>query len=227
MVSVTRKTEVGPVDGTPVKRMFWSIVSDYDLKTSLCELIDNALDLWTGSKRQNPLKVRINLDVDRQLISVNDNAGGVKEAELRVLVAPGGSRNNPGAELIGIFGVGSKRAGVALGEQVEIRTRFQREQSFQIDVTKDWLESEDWELPVYRIPDIAPGTTQVDISHLRKPFSRDDVEEIRTHLAETYEWFLRNGCAIEVNDAAISPRSFENWGFPPGFAPHSAEFKVI
>ena len=90
MVSVTRKTEVGPVDGTPLKRMFWSIVSDYDLKTSLCELVDNALDLWVSSKERKPLEVRINLDVGRQLISVTDNAGGVKEAELRVLVAPGG-----------------------------------------------------------------------------------------------------------------------------------------
>jgi hypothetical protein len=33
MASVTKKTEVGPLDGTPEKRMFWSIISDYDLKT--------------------------------------------------------------------------------------------------------------------------------------------------------------------------------------------------
>ncbi len=43
---VTRKTEIGPVNGTPDKRLYWSIISDYDLHTGLCELIDNALDLW-------------------------------------------------------------------------------------------------------------------------------------------------------------------------------------
>src|SRR6266568_1042695 len=157
MDTVTRKTEIGPIDGTPLKRMFWSIISDYDLKTALCELVDNALD------------------IARQLILVKDNAGGLKQDELRLLVAPGGSRNEPTAELIGIFGVGSKRAGIALGEHVVIKTRFREEQSCQIDITPEWLQTDDWQLPAYAIPDIEPATTQVDISHLRKPFSQLDV----------------------------------------------------
>jgi sensor histidine kinase regulating citrate/malate metabolism len=107
----TRKTEVTPVDGTPVKRMFWSIISDYDLQTGLCELVDNALDLWTVGDRKKPLTIKVSLDVDRQLIAVRDNAGGIKRGELHLLIAPGGSRNDPDAELIGIFGVGaSERA---------------------------------------------------------------------------------------------------------------------
>src|SRR6266849_8130396 len=114
MDMITRKTEIEPIDGTPVKRMFWSIISDYNLKTGLCELVDNALDLWVQGNRTKPLAISINLDVDRQLISVKDDAGGVRRDELRLLVAPGESRNEPGAELIGIFGVGSKRAGIAL-----------------------------------------------------------------------------------------------------------------
>src|SRR5690348_17101773 len=38
IATVTKKTEIGPVDGTPDKRMYWSIISDYGLKTGLCEL---------------------------------------------------------------------------------------------------------------------------------------------------------------------------------------------
>jgi HSP90 family molecular chaperone len=72
------------------------------------------------------LSVAITLDAERQLIAVEDNAGGVKQEELRLLIAPGGSRNDPDAELIGIFGVGGKRASIALGEHVEIRTRCKR-----------------------------------------------------------------------------------------------------
>jgi HSP90 family molecular chaperone len=123
---VARKTEIGPIDGTPVKRMFWSIISNYDLRTGLCELVDNAIDLWTLAGRQRSLSVAITLDAERQLIAVEDNAGGVKQEELRLLIAPGGSRNDPDAELIGIFGVGGKRASIALGEHVEIRTRYKR-----------------------------------------------------------------------------------------------------
>src|SRR6266568_4961257 len=226
MDTVTRKTEIGPIDGTPLKRMFWSIISDYDLKTALCELVDNALDIWMHNKRVKPLKVEITLDIARQLILVKDNAGGLKQDELRLLVAPGGSRNEPTAELIGIFGVGSKRAGIALGEHVVIKTRFREEQSCQIDITPEWLQTDDWQLPAYAIPDIEPATTQVDISHLRKPFSQLDVDEILVHLGETYDWFLRQGCRIEVNGVSVAPRNFETWAFPPEFSPRSAAFKI-
>jgi len=106
--------------------MFWSIIGDFNLKTGLCDLVDNALDLWMPANRRDPLAISINLDVGRQLISVKDNSGGAKRDELRLLVAPRGSRNDPGAELIGIFGVGSKRAGIALAEQVVIKTRVAR-----------------------------------------------------------------------------------------------------
>lgn len=36
------KREVITLDGTPDKRLYWSIISDYDIQTALCELIDNA-----------------------------------------------------------------------------------------------------------------------------------------------------------------------------------------
>src|SRR6266853_3579585 len=118
-MAVTRKSEIGPIDGTPDKRMFWSIISDYDLKTGVCELVDNALDSWIIGGQKKPLNVQIILDPNRQLISVTEDAGVVKQDELRMLLAPGGSVNDPYAEVISGFGFGSKRAGVALGERVQ------------------------------------------------------------------------------------------------------------
>lgn len=115
MNTVTLKTEIGPLDGTPDKRMFWSIISDYDLKTGLCELIDNAIDSWSLHGKKSLLHLKVELDVSRQLISVIDDAGGVKRDQLRMLLAPGGSVNDPNAAVIGIFGVGGKRGGIALG----------------------------------------------------------------------------------------------------------------
>jgi hypothetical protein len=225
-VGVIRKTEIDPVDGTPLKRMFWSIISDYNLKTALCELVDNALDIWLRLGRQGSPKIEIFLDADRQLISVQDNAGGVKYEDLKVLVAPGGSKNDPAVELIGIFGVGSKRAGIALGEQVQIRTRFHSERSLELDITKDWLSSDDWELAAYEIPHIEPSTTRIDISHLRKPLLKTDIGDLRVHLGETYSWFLRNGCSIEVNEIPIDPLTFDDWSFPPDFPPRSCSFNI-
>lgn len=223
---VARKTEIGPIDGTPDKRMFWSSITDYDLKTGLCELVDNAIDLWMMEGHKRPLKIDITLDPDRQLIVVHDNAGGIKHDELRLFIAPGGSRNDPDSEVIGIFGVGGKRADIALGEHVEIKTRHKKAQTYQIDITKDWLEVEGWEIPAYAIPDIAPGTTSVEISQLRKPFSQEQVDEIIAHLGETYAWFISEGCKLTVNTDDILPAVFSNWAYPGGFSPRNAAFKV-
>lgn len=78
MSDVSQKTEVGSLNGIPEKRVFWSIMSDYDLRTGLCELIDNVLDIWVHAKPRLPLEVQLSLDAERQLISIRDNAGGVK-----------------------------------------------------------------------------------------------------------------------------------------------------
>ncbi|SEI21932.1 ATP-binding protein [Tardiphaga sp. OK245] len=226
MAGVFRKTEIEPIDGTPVKRMFWSIISDYNLKTALSELVDNALDVWMRNGATVTPKIEITLDPDRQLISVIDNAGGVGHDDLKLLVAPGGSKNDPNAERIGIFGVGSKRAGIALGEQVEIRTRLRSERSLELDITKEWLESEDWELAAYEIPEIAPSTTQIDISRLRRPFIKTDIGDLRAHIGETYGWFIDRGCSIEVNEVATGSENFEQWAYPPNFPPRVASFEA-
>jgi len=216
---VSRKREAGTIDGTPSKRLFWSIISDYDLQTALCELIDNAIDLWTQGERKRHLDIGIDLDPEGQLVSVHDNAGGIRAEELRLLVAPGGSRNDPNAVLIGIFGVGGKRASVALGEHVEIRTRYQNGATHEVDITKDWLATDDWDLAEYQVPDISPGSTTVDISRLRRPIHHSDIPTIRENLGETYSWFLHQGCTITLNERAITAHDFTTWAYPPGFAP--------
>lgn len=224
MKVVRQKRQLGTLDGTPDKRMYWSIISDYDLKSSICELIDNAIDLWTERKSAKDLEIILALDIDRQLIQIVDTAGGVREEDLRLLVAPGASSNSPDAETIGIFGVGSKRAVVALAETVAIRTRYAKSMSFQIDISKDWLESEDWEIPHFEIPEIDEGSTKIDLSALRKSLVIEDVEELSQHLEVTYAKFLRSGVNISLNGVEAKAQSFENWAFPKGFEPRKASF---
>ncbi len=226
MAGVTSKRELQRIDGTPKKRTFMSIISDYHLRISLCELIDNALDLWKHNAKPAGLKVDITLDPSRQIIAVRDNAGGVKQKDLELLIAPGATRSEPDDEIIGTFGVGGKRAGVALGEHVEIRTHAKGSKSIQLDITNDWIESEDWELTAYEIPPIPIGTTSVEISKLRQPFTQEDVDEMREHFGETYKWFIDEGCEITLNGAPIKAISHESWAYPPGFAPRRMAFDV-
>ena len=67
--------------GTPEKRLYWSIISDYDIKTGICELIDNAIDLWMATKPRPALAIDLIFDAERQLIQIKDTAGGVKEED--------------------------------------------------------------------------------------------------------------------------------------------------
>jgi hypothetical protein len=226
MPDVERKTEIAPLNATPEKRSFWSIISDYDLKTGICELIDNAIDIWTVSKRSTKLLINVELDLDRQLLMITDNAGGVKHEDLRVLVTPGGSKNSPDGSTIGIFGVGSKRAVIALGESVSLKTHHRDDQSYQIDLSREWMESPSWDLAAYQIPNIEPGTTKVELSALRRIFLEQDVQLLRTHFAEIYSYFLANGCTIIVNGEPIAAACFNSWAFPPNYQPQQATFVI-
>ena len=226
MSEVTTKTDAGTLDGTPEKRLFWSIISDYDLKTAICELVDNSIDVWMGKKPRGEIRIHINIETDRQLISISDNSGGVPESDLQFLIAPGASRNDPNSETIGIFGVGSKRAVVALAENVIIKTRYGNGPSFQIDITNDWLESPDWEIPHYRIPQIRESSTSIDLSALRIQVRDKDVTDLITHLGEVYSWFLQiDGCSILVNETEIEPIEFEDWAFPSDHPPRQILFE--
>jgi Histidine kinase-, DNA gyrase B-, and HSP90-like ATPase len=227
MSQPTQKREAGLLNATPEKRMYWSIISDYDIKTGICELVDNAIDIWMREEAQRDLLVELTLDAERQLIQIKDNAGGVKEENLRLLVAPGASLNSPDAETIGIFGVGSKRAVVALAETVTIRTRHWRDKSFQIDIGKEWLESEDWQIPHFEIPAVAKGATIVDLSALRKTFDELLVKDLITHFGQTYAWFLKKGnFEVRVNGVSVTPVDFDAWAFPRGFEPRRAILRV-
>jgi hypothetical protein len=209
------KEQRGTLDGTPDKRLFWSIISDYNIPTALCELVDNAVDRWWQSKDEHPLAVSLSLDADRQLISVEDNAGGVSPGDLRYLVAPGGSNNDPCAEMIGVFGVGSKRAAMALAESVAIRTRHGTGPTFQVEITKEWAETDDWEMPYYEVSSGPEGVTAVSMSSLRKQLTPAIVDGLTAHLGSTYSTFLMSGgFTLRVNGGPVSAIGFDTWAYP-------------
>ncbi len=147
------------------------------------------------------------------------------EENLPNLIAPGASRNDPSGETIGIFGVGSKRAVVALAEDICIKTRHGDGPAFQIDINNDWLESPEWEIPHYRIPAINPSTTSIRLSALRMRISDLDVDELMAHVAEVYAWFLAiDDCNVSINDILAQPREFDTWAYPDQNPPREARF---
>lgn len=216
------KAALKPIDATPSKRLYLSIIADYDVNKAICELIDNALDIWVLSGRKANLKVEILLDKNQQRIQVVDNAGGIEKEDLHLVVAPGFTGNPEHQEIIGIFGVGTKRAVVALAQEVRIRTRRKAE-TYQVEFNDDWIkDSDDWNLPAFRVDNIRRGTTEIELTKLRKQITDETISHLTDHLSRTYAKFLRpRKLTITVNSTALKPITFDNWAYPPGYEPRA------
>jgi len=214
------KKEIDNLNATPSKRLFLSIIADYDLNKSVCELVDNGLDVWVRGGRAHDITIRITLDKVQQTITVEDNAGGLAKSELRYIVGPGQTGTSPTDETIGIFGVGTKRAVVALAQDIRIKTRHGKEKTYQIDFNDDWLKDDDWTLPVYEVDEIPFGTTVVQLQKLRIHIDDHLIEQLNDHLSTAYAMFLSSTrVTLLFNNQKMRPRFFTNWAYPPGYPP--------
>lgn len=77
---------------------------------------------------------------------MRDNAGGVSKDQIELLISPGASRDDVEHLFIGNFGVGGKRAGVALGQRVEVSTRHQSNETYRFVLSDDWLSTDTWDV---------------------------------------------------------------------------------
>ena len=210
-------------DVTPEKRLFLSVISEYDLNKGICELVDNAIDLWTKNNRTG-LHIKLTLDFNRQTISVEDNAGGVEAADLSLLFSPGRTTNEISDNVIGYFGVGIKRAVVALAEDVTIKTRYGRKETCIIHFDDEWINDDpEWKLK-YDISnkDLSANTTLIELFKLRVPLTVDDINSLKMHLSEVYGELIKAGLKILVNVETLGSITFDNsWTYPADYAPAS------
>ncbi len=214
------KKQIEIIDAVPNKRLFLSIIADYDLNRSVCELIDNALDIWVKSNSENVLNVVIIPNIDQQTLDVTDNAGGVEKSELSVMVSPGQTGNKPTEEIIGIFGVGTKRAVVALAQDITITTRYKNNNTYQLEFDETWIQDEKWQLPVYEVDNIPEGTTIIKLQRLRFQITEKAISQLKEHLRVTYAKFLYNSkIGIFLDSDKLTPKLFEEWAYPPKYPP--------
>lgn len=183
--------------------------------------MDNVLDIWQIQGKSRQLSVDIALDTTQQMIRFEDNAGGVDEDDLSLLVAPGYTKIDEKMESIGYFGVGTKRAIVALSQDARIITRPRRSKmTFLIEVEESWLKNDDWYLPYYETDDIDEGHTILELKSLRKALNVGVIEQLKEHLSTTYALFLDDKqLTVKVNGVQLRPIDLENWAYPPDFEP--------
>ncbi|MDN3548921.1 ATP-binding protein [Mucilaginibacter aquaedulcis] len=221
------KQKIKDVEASPSKRIYHSIIADYHLDIALCELIDNALDNWKYSGKKQKLTVKIDLDYSRQIIQISDDSGGLKEDEIQLIVSPGYSKNIGDDLSIGFFGVGSKRAVVALAEEIKIFTRFKKEKTLYVEINDSWISDSSWDVEVFQVDNIAENSTLIELVKLRSPLVEDNHAEAVNHLGATYSQFLINeDFEIILNDRTVDPITFESWSFPLGFEPTNFSGKI-
>lgn len=214
------KKQIGVLNAVPSKRLFLSIIADYDLNKSICELIDNAFDMWTRNRRSGPVNIAVTLDRHENRIVVEDDAGGIEKDNLTFIVGPGQSGSNATDDTIGIFGVGTKRAVVALAKDVRITTRVQGGNTYQIEFDEKWIDEEEWALPLFQVADMQEGTTRVELARLRVGIDPEEERLLRGHLGATYAKFLTMPeVGLTLNGERIEPRFFNQWSYPPKFEP--------
>jgi len=216
------------IDVTPEKRIYLSVISEYDLLKGVCELVDNAIDFGRRNNKAN-LEIKISIDTTRQTISIEDNAGGVPASELGLLFSPGRTTNEISDSSIGYFGVGAKRAVIALAQDVTIRTRFKGKETCKINFDDDWInEVVEWQLSYdIETKNIGIGTTKIELFKLRTPVKEEIVDSLKIHLGEVYALFIDNGVAILVNRVKIPQILFDkDWTYPNPYQPTLFSDKV-
>jgi hypothetical protein len=209
------------INATPEKRVYLSIITEYDLKRSICELIDNAIDLWSKNKRAD-VEITIVADEQQRSISIEDNAGGIEESKLDHVVSPGKTSNDIHDDLIGYFGVGSKRAVVALAQDIAIHSRFEHEKPFVVKFDEDWIENDDsWYLPYAESTRLLrPYSTLIELNRLRIHLTLESISELKVHLGEVYAKFIDRGAVIRVNGDLLTGTGFDDdWSYPPELFP--------
>ncbi len=222
------KRKAGVLDTTPYKRIVLSIVSDYDLTKSICELVDNALDLWTKGNKTKKLVISIDFDLTQKTICIQDNAGGIQEGELEFLVSPGATTNKMDDSTIGIFGVGTKRAVIALSEDVKITSRYKKKQTFAIEFDKHWLNEETWNLDYFTVDQIPEGSTKIELQKLRFEIDDEIIKNLSDSLSSIYAHFLQDkSMEMRVGKVKLDPQLYENWAFPPSYEPRRFKGKFL
>ncbi len=198
------------------------------MKKGILELVDNSIDEWRLRKRPT-LKVELRFDVNKKELSYEDDAGGIKEENLNMVIQPGGTTRRPDEISIGEFGLGLKRGIVALSREAEVVSRFEHKGTFKIKVDEPWKASKSWHIPKFKTtPELQPGRTFINITKMKFDINLEAVAEVRQALGETYGLLLSNNVfTIWVDGEQIQPITFDHdWAYPPE-GRHPREYKFF
>jgi hypothetical protein len=218
------------VNARPTKKFFIDMLTaDIPLEDAILDLVDNSIDAlsrWRNIDLSDNLLLgientpsqepaNISIEITEKYIEITDDCGGISRADAIDHVFRIGRVIPAEHLLIGVYGIGMKRAIFKIGNTFRLTSRTQ-DDVFTVELPDidEWAEddSPDWNIP---IKDGAPAKsiktpgTQLRISELREPIRRRIKEgtllaSLRTALERTYFLFLDRFVTVTLNRQKVT-----------------------
>jgi len=205
---------------TPTKRFFVEMFTrDVELDEAILDLLDNCVDgvlRLRGYKpdAESPYRgCHAHLKFSAKEFSITDNCGGIPDEIVDTafrLGRPFGMKEDKTLPMVGVYGIGMKRAIFKLGRECTVISRTKKS-GFSVTFPQDWFTTEDkWELPIKRLPGDAknPGTT-VTVRHLLPAIASafgsptGFVAEFRAAVSQYYSVLMEKGFEVKVNGSLV------------------------
>ena len=235
MHQTVRGEKLRDINAVPAKEILKNKARVCPPISAICEVMDNIFDNYeeNGSAHDLSISIILKSEGDGE-ISIAENSGGIRESKLEPLVRLGVPYHAAKGS-IGTWGEGFKVAAFSLGSEVEVITHFPTEQPVSVHFDENWLNTSDWNVPVYSASGDAPrrGST---VFRIRRLTRKIDWTEIMRELSVIYghkiQAIIDAGKHVHIDfdvDGArtpirarplASPKNLrERLAYPPDFSP--------
>jgi hypothetical protein len=200
---------------------------DYEVWYALSEFVDNSLHSFLNSKNELEkigihncsVKMSIIEEDGKEVISINDNAGGIHENDFERLLSIGIQKERSEVQL-SEFGMGMKTAAIWLGKIIEIETKhYLSDKSFLITININKLGTDD-EVTIKEVVNSSnlKGYTKIKIKDLNRSFTKKNtLEKIQRSLASIYKKFIEKSILkIVFTDLELEPEFIKLETHPDG-----------
>ena len=210
------------VDASPVKSFFVSMLTrDIKLEEAILDLLDNCVDgilrSAGGTSAESYDGFGAEITFDSSSFSITDNCGGIPwdlhDYAFRMGRSPDRPEDAPG--LVGVYGIGMKRAIFKIGKKCLISTRHGADQ-YEVEITPNWLVDEtQWRIPVRESDRTSNDDgTEIVIGDLNEGIDKTFGEsaasfksELTRLIATHYAYIIDKGFRVTINGDVVSPRT--------------------
>lgn len=228
---LNKKNHISEVDTQPVKRFFVEMFTrDIDLADALLDLLDNCVDGLIRSTapmqaqtEDKPYKgYWAKFKITKDSFEIEDNCGGIPWSEKDRAFRMGRPTSEVPTSfdsklLVGVYGIGMKRAIFKIGQIAEIHTKT-LDDEYLVSIPRGWMENEStWKLVTSDpITTLAHNGTRIRVTSLRdeissafisEDFQTKLVEKISTHYSIIISKGLKVTLQFDKESTDIKPKS--------------------